>query len=242
MHVFVCFWKKIHGKPNMAHVAKKFKCGSRPPTHRSSKLVSSWSRVHLSTVCWLPLSHWRGPWVMGSAGNPIDSLASMGFHRRKVRAQNCFLFREDGPIILAVFSFLYLKKKFKNICQFWNISKIYPGRPPIGRQAQSVIFFFFRFATKSLEKKKAQSPVGGGGATGACRPAHGRPPLGPAHGGGRGRVAPPRGRQGGLSPSLLIWARKFHQKSRKKERSEEKKSGEALPDSTLVISRLVHLV
>ena len=47
-----------------------------------------------------------------------------------------------------------------------------PGRPPIGRQAQCVIFFF-KFATKSLEKKKqALSPVGG--ATGACRPPLGR--------------------------------------------------------------------
>ena len=42
-------------------------------------------------------------------------------------------------------------KYFKNI----------PRRPLIGRQAQCVIFFF-KFATKSLEKKKqALSPVGG---------------------------------------------------------------------------------
>ena len=59
------------------------------------------------------------------------------------------------------FFFFIFKKKFKNICPFSNISKIYPGRPPIGRQAQCVIFFF-KFATKSLEKKKqALSPVGG---------------------------------------------------------------------------------
>ena len=64
-----------------------------------------------------------------------------------------------------------------------------------------------------------------------------------------GPVAPPLGRPGYAplyklqpSPSLLIWARKFHQKSRKKERSEEKESGEALPDSALVICRLLHLV
>ena len=37
-----------------------------------------------------------------------------------------------------------------------------PGRPLIGRQAHSVIFFF-KFATRSLEKKK-----------GACRPLGGR--------------------------------------------------------------------
>jgi len=40
--------------------------------------------------------------------------------------------------------------------------------PPIGRQALSVIFFF-KFATRSLEKKKGGlSPTPG--ATGACRP------------------------------------------------------------------------
>ena len=43
-----------------------------------------------------------------------------------------------GPVpsrspISAVFSFLYFLKI--------KISKIYPGRPPIGRQVQSVIFF-----------------------------------------------------------------------------------------------------
>ena len=37
----------------------------------------------------------------------------------------------------AVFSFLYLKKiNFKNICPFWKISKIYPGRPMGGDRAQ----------------------------------------------------------------------------------------------------------
>ena len=33
-----------------------------------------------------------------------------------------------------------------------------PGRPPIGRQALSVIFFF-KFATRSLAKKKGMSPT-----------------------------------------------------------------------------------
>ena len=42
-----------------------------------------------------------------------------------------------------------------------NYFKNTPGRPPIGRQALSVIFFF-KFATRSLEKK------------GACRPPNGR--------------------------------------------------------------------
>ena len=58
---------------------------------------------------------------------------------------------------------------------------------PIGRQALSVIFFL-QIRNEVLGKKKALSPVRG--ATGACRPAHGRPPLGPAHGGGRGPVPP----------------------------------------------------
>ena len=52
-------------------------------------------------------------------------------------------------------------KYFKNI----------PRSPPIGRQALSVIFFF-KFATRSLEKKKGLSPSPG--ATGACRPLGGR--------------------------------------------------------------------
>ena len=73
-------------------------------------------------------------------------------------------------------------KYFKNI----------PRPPPIGRQALSVIFFL-QIRNEVPGKKKALSPVGG--ATGACRPAHGRPPLGPAHRRGRGPVTPP-GRQG----------------------------------------------
>ena len=45
-------------------------------------------------------------------------------------------------------------ENFKNI----------PRSPYGGRQGSNVIFFFFKFATKSLEKKKE----------GACRPAHPR--------------------------------------------------------------------
>ena len=36
--------------------------------------------------------------------------------------------------------------------------KTTPGRPPIGRQALIVIFFF-KFATRSLAKKNAKGPV-----------------------------------------------------------------------------------
>ena len=45
-------------------------------------------------------------------------------------------------------------------------------------------FFSSNLQRSPWRKKKDLSPVGG--ATGACRPAHGRPPLGPAHGGDRG--------------------------------------------------------
>ena len=72
-------------------------------------------------------------------------------------------------------------KYFKNI----------PRSPSHRATGPNCNFFFFKFATKSLEKKKDLSPVGGG-ATGACRPAHGRPALGPAHTRGRGPIAPPR--------------------------------------------------
>ena len=87
------------------------------------------------------------------------------FSNRKRRAQN---WAEQGasPVaqihegaVLAVFSFLYLKKiNFKNICLFWKISKIYPGRSPIGRQAQSVIFFLQICNEVSGEKKGRLSP------------------------------------------------------------------------------------
>ena len=74
-----------------------------------------------------------------------------------------------------------------------------PGRPPIGRQALSVIFFLQIRNEVPGKKKKALSPPQR--ATGACRPRLGRP-LGPArapaHGRGRGPVAPPRAT--GVSP------------------------------------------
>ena len=128
-------------------------------------------------------------------------------------------------------------KYFKNI----------PRSPSHRATGQSVIFFL-QICNEVPGEKKG----------GAGRPPNGRQggPVAPP----RATNGPgPRARQGGLSPplgqpgysplynlqpspSLLIWVRKFHQKSRKKERSEEKESGEALPDSTLVICRLVHLV
>ena len=71
-----------------------------------------------------------------------------------------------------------------------------------------------------------------GWATGACRPLGGnRPPLFFL----QEFCCKFEGKKLHLSP-------KIPQKIQKKERGEEKKSGEALPDSALVICRLVHLV
>ena len=76
-------------------------------------------------------------------------------------------------------------KYFKNI-----------PRSPHHRATGLKCKFFFQIRNEVPGKK---GPVARWGATGACRPAHGRPPLGPAHRRGRGPVAPtpPRGRQGG---------------------------------------------
>ena len=109
-----------------------------------------------------------------------------------------------------------------------------PRSPPIGRQALSVIFFLQIYNKVPGKKKRPFAPLGR--------------PLGPTRKRGRGPVAPPSGDRGTLPyisirppiPSHL--SPKIPQKSRKKERGEEKGSGEALPDSALVICRLVHLV
>ena len=80
-------------------------------------------------------------------------------------------------------------KNFKNI----------PRSPYGERQGSNVIFFFFKFATKSLKKKKEE----------ACRPPTGDRPLSPTPGatdqwaqptGTRGAGRPSRGRQGACHP------------------------------------------
>ena len=89
---------------------------------------------------------------------------------------------------------------------------------------------------------------------GACRPSLGRP-LGPAHGRGRGSCRPPRRpppppRATGVCPPYISsnpplpssFEPENSTKNPEKKRSEEKESVEALPDSVLVICRLVHLV
>ena len=139
------------------------------------------------------------------------------------------------------FSFLYLKKI--------KISKLYVGfgkfqkYTPValwgGRQGSNVIFFSSNLQRSPWRKKKR----------GACRPPQGRQASGPARGAGRsscrrqgGPVAPPTGDR--VSPpirppphSLLSFDLKKSKKIQKKERGEKKGSGEALPNSALVIYR-----
>ena len=93
---------------------------------------------------------------------------------------------DGGPAAHKDFFFFILKnnKNFKNICPFWIISKIPPGRPPIGRQAFSVIFFSSNSQRCPWRKKKR-----------ACRPPNGRQAPVARGGGGRqglhGRHMPP---------------------------------------------------
>ena len=87
--------------------------------------------------------------------------------------------RPDARRLRRVRFFLfYIKKKIQKYMSVLKYFKNIP-RSPSHKATGPKCNFFFKFATKSLEKKKAQSPVGG--ATGACRPAHGR----------QGPVAPP---------------------------------------------------
>ena len=133
-------------------------------------------------------------------------------------------------------------ENFKNI----------PRSRPMGRRQGSNVFFFFKFATKSLEKKKEGALSPPQRATGPCRPPQGRQASGPARGAGRpscgrqgGPVAPPtpHGRPGQAAyirpppHSLLSFDLKKSKKIQKKERDDKKGSGEALPNSALVIYR-----
>ena len=89
--------------------------------------------------------------------------------------------------ILVTFFLFYIfkKQKFQKYMSVLKYFKNIPRSPP-HRATDLKCNFFFKFAMRSLEMKKR-----------TCRPAHGRPPLGPAHGRGRGPVAPPpRGRPG----------------------------------------------
>ena len=82
-----------------------------------------------------------------------------------------------------------------------------PRSPPIGRQALSVNFFFFKFAMRSLEKKDL-SPVGGGDR--GLSPSPRATATGPSPRARQGACRPPAGDRGTPlyklkpSPSLLI--------------------------------------
>ena len=84
----------------------------------------------------------------------------------------------------AVFSFLYLKKiKFQKYMSVFKYFKNIPRSPCHRATGPMYNFFSFKFATKSLEKKKgglSPPPTGDRGlsptprATGPCRPLGGR--------------------------------------------------------------------
>ena len=119
-----------------------------------------------------------------------------------------------------------------------------------GRQSSNVIFFL-QICNEVPGEKKRGGPVAPQRATGPCHPPQGRPSSGPARGAGRpscgrqgGPVArPPHGRPGQAAyirpppHSLLSFDLKKSKKIQKKERGEKKGSGEALPNSVLVIYR-----
>ena len=124
-------------------------------------------------------------------------------------------------------------KNFKNI-----------PRSPYGRATGlKCNFFFFKFATKSLEKKKRRGLSPTPRATsGPSLQAPGGPVAPPAGDRGASRP-PPHGRPGQAAyirpppHSLLSFDLKKSKKIQKKEMGEKKGSGEALPNSALVIYR-----
>ena len=77
-----------------------------------------------------------------------------------------------------------------------SILKYFKNTP--GRPIQALSVKFFVQIRNEVPVKKTLSPPQR--ATGACRPAHGRP-LGPAHGRGRGACRPPPWATG-VSPSI----------------------------------------
>ena len=72
-------------------------------------------------------------------------------------------------------------------------------RSPYGGDRAQMYFFFFKFATKSLEKKK-EGPVAPQRATGPCRPPLRRPTRRPSLQAPGGPVAPPAGDRGPVAP------------------------------------------
>ena len=110
------------------------------------------------------------------------------------------------------FFFILKKLKFQKYMSILKNFKNIP-RSPYGGDMAQMYFFFFKFATKSLEKKKEGGLSPPQRATGPCRPPQGRQDPVPARGAGRpscgrqgGPVAPPRatgsGRLYKASPSF----------------------------------------
>ena len=127
-------------------------------------------------------------------------------------------------------------KYFKNI----------PRSPAHRATGLKCNFFFFKFAMRSLEKK---GPVARWGGDRGLSPSPRATAAGPGPQARQGACRPPAGDRGThpykrADPPLpsSFEPENFTKNPEKKERSEEKESGEALPDSALVISRLVYLV
>ena len=136
-------------------------------------------------------------------------------------------------------------------------------RSPYGGATGLKCNFFLQICNEVPGEKKEGGLSPPQRATGPCRPPQGRQASGPARGAGvrqasgptRGAGRPSCGRQGGPvaptphgrpgqaayirppSHSLLSFDLKKSKKIQKKERGEKKGSGEALPNSALVIYR-----
>ena len=128
-------------------------------------------------------------------------------------------------------------KYFKNI-----------PRSPSHRATGPMCNFFFQICNEVPGEKKT-SPVARWGGDRGLSPGPRATAAGPAHSRGRGACRPPAGDRGlppykSPSPPLpsSFEPENSTKNPEKRERSEEKESGEALPDSALVICRLVHLV
>ena len=89
--------------------------------------------------------------------------------------------------------YIFLKLKFQKYISVLKYFKNTPDRPHRATGLKCN-FFFFKFAMRSLGKKSHVAPQR---ATGACRPAHGRPAAGPSPRAAGGPVAPPTPRATG---------------------------------------------
>ena len=122
---------------------------------------------------------------------------------------------------------------------FENFKNI-PRSPYGGRQGSNVIFFLQICNEVPGEKKRGEPVAPPQRATGQWARQGGRSPLLRATG---GACRPPHGRPGQAAyirpppHSLLSFDLKKSKKIQKKERGEKKGSGEALPNSALVIYR-----